>query len=302
MLNHGRLVKFNVRPDGCTIDALRLALRVSGLGENKARDLLPRHAWARACRSLKDDRVISVVKEEGNYIYFQFTQEVQAGDRLNYNFQAILRLDKTTGDVFSAEDFNLAKYVKSLLDAAIPKRTKADITRLIHKIFKERKGDLASWDGGGTYFIFGEDELTAKSVENLLQLIGGSMSSVRVALDGSDSDTTRSVSLTVKEHMLGLVEDFKDSCEKLTTETDDEAIQRRFSAVCELRDKVLFYSETLKEHAEEVQLAVELAHREMLAKATGVAPEPVHVVVEEESSIVRALKMMNAMAAPITGR
>src|SRR5205823_8621813 len=62
---------------------LVLALRESGLDERVARELLPRHAFARACRKLAKQRIIRPVAEDSTHITFQFTQE-KAGDRYEY--------------------------------------------------------------------------------------------------------------------------------------------------------------------------------------------------------------------------
>jgi hypothetical protein len=57
------------------------ALRESDLDEGVARELLPRHAFARACRKLAKQRIIRPVTEDEKSLNFQFTSESRAGDR-----------------------------------------------------------------------------------------------------------------------------------------------------------------------------------------------------------------------------
>lgn len=268
MARFGRIVKFDI--DGpCTIDSLRLGLKLAGLGEDKAKDMLPRHAWARACKELKAGRIISVVKEEGNFIYFQFTEEALAGDRLQYSFQAVMELNKITGDVTSGDDPALALKAKSLVLAALPVRTKADITRLIHRIFREQKGDLASWDGGGSYFVFQEHEHIVDAIEVLLNTIGGSVSSLKISVDGSDPKTQKSLAATMTDHLNGLVEEFKESCLTFSTDTDAEVLERRSDMLEVLRGKIELYADVLAEQAETMREAVQEADREMRARVMG---------------------------------
>src|SRR5271157_5989987 len=66
------------------------ALRGSGLDESVARELAPRHAFARACKKLSDARIIRQVAEDAATIQFQFTAERRDGDRFAYDFETRL--------------------------------------------------------------------------------------------------------------------------------------------------------------------------------------------------------------------
>ena len=74
-------------------------LRESGLDESVARELAPRHAFARACKKLSDARIIRPVAEDATAVTFQFTAESRSGDRFEYELETMLRLDKQTGKV-----------------------------------------------------------------------------------------------------------------------------------------------------------------------------------------------------------
>src|SRR5205085_10865782 len=66
---------------------LAAALAEAGLDPGVARELLPRHAFARACRKLAKDRIIRPVAEDESAITFQFTQESRRGDHFEYELE-----------------------------------------------------------------------------------------------------------------------------------------------------------------------------------------------------------------------
>jgi hypothetical protein len=106
------------------------ALADAGLDAAAARQILPRHAFARACKKLARDRIIRPVDETGETVTFQFTQESRAGDRYEYTLETMLRLDKATGRV-SCDRPGLATLAQELLDRAVEDRTGSDVTRLV---------------------------------------------------------------------------------------------------------------------------------------------------------------------------
>src|SRR3954465_11763541 len=91
------------------------ALRASGLDESAARQLLPRHAFARACKKLARDRIIRPVAEDAERVTFQFTQESRAGDRYEYTLETMLALEKASGKV-TCDLPGLATLAQELLD------------------------------------------------------------------------------------------------------------------------------------------------------------------------------------------
>lgn len=290
-MRQGRIVKFDVNGP-CTIDQLKAGLAQANLGADKAKDMLPRHAWARACKQLTKGRVISQVREDTTHIYFQFTEEALAGDRLNYNFEAVMALNKTTGQVTSMDDPVLAIRAQALVNAEIPQRTKADVTRLIHRIFREKEGDLASWDGGGSYFVFEEHEHIVDAIEVLLSHIGGSVSSLKIVVDDSDPKTQQSLAVVMMDHLNGLVDEFRDSCKTFTIDTDPDVVERRVDTLTVLRGKLDLYADVLMEQAENIREQISAADREMRAMILGeltsgsVEPEVSDITPEDLKSLL----------------
>src|SRR6185437_13043558 len=116
------------------------ALRDSDLDESVARELAPRHAFARACKKLSEARIIRQVSEDEKVICFQFTAEHREGDHFSYDLETMLTLDKATGKV-SCDLHGLATLAQEELDRCLEARTGSDVTRIIQKLF-ERRADL----------------------------------------------------------------------------------------------------------------------------------------------------------------
>ena len=132
--------------------ALADALRGAGLDPAAARELAPRHAFARACKRLCDRRVIRQVAEDAHALTFQFTAESRGGDRFEYTLETLLTLDKKSGLV-SCDLPGLATLAQEELDRRVELRTGADVTRAVQKLF-ERHADLFPVrPQGGVYFV-----------------------------------------------------------------------------------------------------------------------------------------------------
>src|SRR3954466_14777839 len=116
------------------------ALTDAGLNESVARQILPRHAFARACKKLAEHRIIRSVGEDADAVTFQFTAESRAGDKYEYTLETMLTLEKATGKV-NCDLAGLATLAQELLDGAMAPRTGSDVPRLIQRLF-DRHADL----------------------------------------------------------------------------------------------------------------------------------------------------------------
>lgn len=275
MLKYGQAVSW--KTSGCSYKELRKALEVAGLDVNRAKELLPRNAFARAAKKLQENRIIKKVKEEADYVYFQFTKEYATKERIDYSYEAIVRVDKKTGDVICFEDPALGIQAADLLDAEMETRNTGDITRLIQRIFEDQQGDLiALRDGGGFYFVPTAQVGLVDQVETLTKHIGGSVRRLSIAIeeDGSDSGTRQSIAESMVDHFNGLIEDFKDSCKTFNIDTNAEAVGRRTDKLIKLRTKLISYTSILQDQAEGISDAIKQADDEMLARLRGdIAPD-----------------------------
>src|SRR3954447_15924933 len=180
------------------------ALRESGLDESAARQLLPRHAFARACKKLARDRIIRPVAEDAGRITFQFTQESRAGDRYEYTLETMLALQKATGKV-TCDLPGLATLAQELLDRAVEDRTGSDVTRLIQRVF-ERKADLFPVrEQGGVYFVPREHAAFVDKVQSLLNRVNGRLARLPVPEGTPEGD--RSVKEAVANGIAALIQE-----------------------------------------------------------------------------------------------
>src|SRR5262249_31217664 len=70
---HGEICTWAIGTVEIRYADLLAALRDADLDEKVARELLPRHAFARACRKLAHERVIDQIDDAPSTITFQFT-------------------------------------------------------------------------------------------------------------------------------------------------------------------------------------------------------------------------------------
>src|SRR5262245_18515997 len=75
------------------------ALKDASLSDTVARELLPRHAFSRACKKLAEERIIDSVKEDNDLIHFQFTYRALVAEEMQYSKETVMTLNKTTGTV-----------------------------------------------------------------------------------------------------------------------------------------------------------------------------------------------------------
>jgi hypothetical protein len=116
------------------------ALADSGLDQAVARELAPRHAFARACKKLSEARIIRTVSEDTRFLTFQFTAERREGGHFQYELETLVRLEKETGKVTCPLP-GLATLAQEELDRAIEARNGGDVTRVVQRLF-EKKADL----------------------------------------------------------------------------------------------------------------------------------------------------------------
>src|SRR5689334_21958318 len=124
----GEVISWTCSGVAVTHPALVLALADAGLDPAVARELAPRHAFARACKKLCDSRIIRRVAETATTVTFQFTQETRNTDRIEYTLETMLTLDKQTGRV-TCDLPGLATLAQEELDRAVEARTGSDVTR-----------------------------------------------------------------------------------------------------------------------------------------------------------------------------
>lgn len=245
---------------------LKSAMANAGLDANLARDMLPRHAFSRAASEMSEARIIKKVEEDRDCLVFQFTKEYLNGGEWQYAKEAVLSLNKTTGDVYS-QNCALANHAQQLVHKHIGRRTAADVSRIVQKVFDRCGGDLVPLrDQGGVYFVPDSYSWLVRDVLQFLESIGGGLRQFQ--LHGGDASTDASVATAIAEHVSSLVKDFRDTCETISRASDLNVMVRRTQGVVALRDKLTAYQTLLAHHAERLEGEISAAEKLLLARFT----------------------------------
>lgn len=257
---------------GITIKHLDLidALRASGLEESVARELAPRHAFARACKKLSEARIIRQVAEDETSITFQFTQESRKGDHFEYSLETMLSLEKATGKV-TCSLAGLATLAQEHLDRCIEARTGGDVTRIIQKLF-ERQADLFTIrKQGGAYFCPQSHVAFVDKVQGFLGRLGGSMNRFPVPEGTVQGD--RSVKETVAAGLSALIEEHNAAIDSFCKETRADTIERAVERIRQTRFKVEVYAALLAEQKGQLEKELSAASDRLRAKVEQLAKD-----------------------------
>ena len=169
---HGEVIAWTCSGVAVRHPDLVAALRDAGLDEGVARELAPKHAFARACKKLGEQRIIRRVAEDGASMKFQSTAEHRSDDRFEYTLETLLTLDKRSGLV-SCDLPGLATAAQERLDCALGVRTASDVTRVIGKLFDRHADLFPIRPQGGCYFVPERHAGFNDRVQAMLGRIGG---------------------------------------------------------------------------------------------------------------------------------
>lgn len=259
----GTIVTWRV-PTSVPFTTLRKGLDEAGLDPDMAQELAPYYALCRALNDMKKGRVIRKLRREDNKIYFQLTREHLDPQEATYRKEAELSIDADTG-VIECLKPRIKQKAEDLLAEHQATRNASDITYLLFRIYKAHAADLiAIREQGGAYFVPKEHGKVIRQTRTLLDAIGGKLRTFDVRL-GSE-DTAESVAGSMSEYFEGLVEQFKESCESITTETRTDVQTRRWEVVAELKQKMELYRGLLSGYADHIGDVIGEAEKELIRK------------------------------------
>jgi hypothetical protein len=244
------------------------ALKESDLDEGVARELAPRHAFARACKKLARDRIIRQVAEDGSTITFQFTQESRKEDKFEYTLETLLVLDKESGKV-TCELSGLATLAQERVDEAIVARTGGDVTRVVQRLF-DRQADLfANRPKGGCYFVpIAHTEFVDK-VQRFLGKLNGQL--LRFPVPAGTSEGDRSVKEAVTCGLAAMIEEHRAAIASFGEDTRESTLKRAAERITLTRHKLSAYSEYLAEERGRLERELTLASSELRARVESLA-------------------------------
>jgi hypothetical protein len=239
------------------------ALRDSGLEESLARELAPRHAFARACKKLSEARIIRQVGEDGDTIRFQFTAEHREGDRYRYDLETVLSLDKASGKV-TCDLAGLATLAQEELDHCLEARTGADVTRVVQRLFERRADLFPIREQGGAYFVPQEHAHFIDQVQAFLSRLNGKMQRFPVPAGTPEGD--RSVKESVAAGLAALIAEHQSAVEAFGADTRPSTLERAAERIRQARFKVEAYTDYLAEEKARLEEQLAEAARQLRAK------------------------------------
>jgi len=272
----GEIISYEI-PSGTRIshDDLKLALKAAGFDQGLARDMQPRNAFARAAGELAEQRLIRKLEDSTGFLKFQFTREAAEGSgdqkRLAYNFEAILTLNKRTGEVFCDESPELAAEAGRLIQQEMGTRKTGDISRIMFALF-DTVDVFPVRSQGGCYFVPGTFSDFLTNVEGLLDAIGQGCAIRRFpVLHGYGKSTERSIKESINLGLDRLIAAHLSAISEFEVSTRAGTMERMADAVKTTRFKIEAYADFLGERAEELRQKVEDAKKVLRAKVMEVS-------------------------------
>jgi len=264
----GEIISWTCTGVSVTHSTLVSALKDAGLEENVARELAPKHAFTRACKKLSDQRIIRQVAEDESTVKFQFTSEHRSSDRIEYELETMLSLNKGAGKV-SCDLLGVATLAQEHLDHAIDARTGGDVTRVIQKVF-ERHADLFPVrPQGGCYFVPECHGGFVDRVQAMLGRINGQI--LRFPVPAGTPEGDRSVKDAVAAGLAALIEDHRRAVAQFGEDTREDTLKRAAEKIRKTQFKIEAYSAYLAEERERLEKTVTDAQRELRAKVEQIA-------------------------------
>lgn len=251
--------------------ALVEALRDAGLDPAVARELAPRHAFTRACRKLSDQRIIRPVGEDEQTVRFQFTAEHRHADRIDYEVETMLTLDKRTGTV-TCDLPGLATLAQEHLDRAIDARTGNDVTRIIQKLFDRHADLFPIRPQGGCYFVPERHTGFVDKVQAFLGRLNGQV--LRFPVQAGTAEGDRSVKEAVAAGLAALIDEHRHAVSRFGEDTRDDTLSRAAEKIRSTQFKIQAYAEYLAEEKSRLDRAVAAAREELRSKILELSVAP----------------------------
>ena len=267
----GEVISWTCSGVSVTHAALVAALEDAGLDPAVARELAPKHAFTRACKRLSDQRIIRQVAEDEAMVKFQFTSETRSSDRIEYELETMLTLDKRTGTV-SCELPGLATLAQEELDRCIDARSGADVTRVIQKLFQTHADLFPVRPQGGVYFVPERHTAFVDKVQAMLGRLNGQI--LRFPVPAGLPEGDRSVKESVAAGLAHLIEEHRRAVAQFGADTRDGTLERAADKIRQTRLKVEAYAELLAEEKARLDRELTAARDELRQKVERLASEP----------------------------
>jgi hypothetical protein len=223
------------------------ALTAAGFNPAVARGLHNRFAFVRAIRILDKRKLVEKVEEIDDTLTFQVTRKMMGAGIWNYNYEAKVSLDLTTGTV-RATDPAIETAVTNEMAKCLANRTIQDVTRMLKGMFKKNKTLIfPTTQRGGHYFVSQIFASFIAQIETLVVSLGGEFPRIPVP-DGTPQGN-KTVANAVLEGILEKIEKYEADMRKLNTDSSKKAVEKAWKSVMEAQEMVAFYHGLLGPHA-----------------------------------------------------
>jgi hypothetical protein len=268
----GHIVAWDARTDTAhTYKEVIKALENAEFDPSVAKELLPRHAFSRACHKMEEERQIDVFKEEGEDIVFQLTKRKLEESGWEFEKETFLRLDKITGKIVCPNK-HLEEFATALLAASTEQRTTSDITKIVQKLFDESDADF--WPirkQGGAYFVPLEHSKFIAQIELFLRHLGGEVTTFPIAKGTQYGDEAVQKSLT--SHIETIVADHIRAVSEFSINTRKDTIESAADRIKATRVKIEAYASYLQDQSTDLLKAIDEANKELVARVRMIADE-----------------------------
>lgn len=269
----GEVVSWDCPGVGVRFAKLREALREAGLKEDLARDLLPRHAFARAAKKLAEDRLIEPVTaaETSAEMVFQLTARSQDKDEIRYAADTKLFLDKKTGKI-RGDRTELVERAQRMLNDAVDTRNGSDVTRIMQRVFDEKADLFPLRRAGGIYFVFAEHAPFVDKVQRFLVAVGGHFNRLPVVAGSGHVDAAIGEAVTVG--LTSKAAEIEKAIAELSAESKESTKKRRIEEIETLKTKVEIYALYLDDRTYELEQLTKKLSEALTAKVEEIEAVP----------------------------
>lgn len=246
-----------------TYQEIKDALAKTGMDEKFVRELCPRYAFSRACKELEQNRVIRLIDEIDDILRYQFTKEsrLTAGNpMLTYNLEALLDVNKKTGDVVCA-DMGLQQLAERLIKDKTSARTASDVTSIVQRMFAAHADLFPVREKGGCYFVPKCYAEFVNTVEVFLMSLGGHIN--RFPILAGNARGNESVKTVIVQGLVTMVEEHRKAIERMGVDTRESTYERRYEEIEYTKAKVEGYAIFLQDQVDAVYQALDLAKEEL---------------------------------------
>ncbi len=293
----GEVICWNVGAKSHAFKDVVQALKDAELNDKAARELLPRYAFTRAMKHLKEERVIDPLNDEGDVQKFQLTQRLMKEGQWEYSPETVLELNTITGKVTCANK-KVEAFAQAKLNECIEVRTSTDITKIIQKLFDNETDLFPIKDAGGVYFVPDAFVLFSDKVEKFVGTLGGALIRFPVPADTKQGD--KNVGNAIANGLDAIVDDHRQAIADFGLNTQHGTLERAAEKIKETRVKVEAYASYLDDRKQELLDALTEANRELLGKVQHLSDERAKApITQTENGSTRAFIFGHPVTAVI---